>query len=70
MDPSGRSLKEIGELLGTLTDQQARERLLSALEKDSRKGARQLAHRARTGDNRARQRDSRWRAYCDPMAPH
>ncbi len=66
LDPSGRSLKEIRELLATLTGQESRGLLLTALEKDPRKGARQLADRARRSESRVRRRDSRWQAFCDP----
>ena len=66
MDPSGHNLREIRELLDTLTDRKSREELLKALERDPRKGARQLARRAHRSEEKARQRDSRWRAFCDP----
>jgi len=40
--------------------------LISALDSDARAGARRLAERARKQDDKARRREARWRAFCDP----
>ena len=65
MDLSGRSLRELEELAASL-DAGSRPGLIDHLEQDARKGARDLARRLRREQNEARQREARWRAFCDP----
>lgn len=66
MDLRGKSLRELEALLTALTDAEERGHVLDALECDPRKGAGALALKARRNDEKARQRDARWRAFCDP----
>lgn len=65
MDLSGRSLRELKQLVEE-TDGDARSELMSQLEQDTRKGARALARRLEREEETARQREARWRAFCDP----
>ncbi len=66
MDPRGLSLQALRELLEAVTESVERERLVAALEDDPRIGARKLARKARSEDEKARRREARWRAFCDP----
>ncbi len=66
MDPGDRSLRDLADLLEGAVSPAERSRLISALEHDPRAGARKLAERARRQDDKARRRDARWRAFCDP----
>ncbi len=66
MDPSDRSLSDLKAFLKEIGGGKDREGLLKALESDPRKGARDLARRARNRDENARRREARWRAFCDP----
>jgi len=66
MDPRGLSLKALRQFLEDLSAGDEREQLIEALEKDPRAGAHELAARARRSDEKARRREARWRAFCDP----
>ncbi len=60
------SLRQLEEMLLAAYVESEREELLRKLEEDPRKGAGQLAAKARRETEKARQQESRWRAFCDP----
>ena len=60
------SLRRLEEMLLNAGVESERGELLRKLEEDPRKGARQLAAKARRETEKARQQESRWRAFCDP----
>lgn len=66
MDLGDRSLRDLERLLGEAGNPTERARLISALESDARAGAKRLAERAVKQDEKARRREARWRAFCDP----
>lgn len=66
MDPSSRSLSDLKAYLQEVGGGRERDGLLEALENDPRKGARELARKARNRDENACRREARWRAFCDP----
>ncbi|MFO7768688.1 MAG: ribonuclease HII [bacterium] len=65
MDLSERSLRELREIIETLEEGE-RSELISRLVGDRRKGARALVRRLEREEEEARQREARWRAFCDP----
>ncbi len=60
------SLRLLEEMLLAADLECEREELLRKLEEDPRKGAKQLVAKARRETEKARQQESRWRAFCDP----
>ncbi len=66
VDLGGRNLRDLERLLEAADNSAERMQLISALESDARAGARRLAERARKQDDKARRREARWRAFCDP----
>lgn len=66
MDLRPYTLRKLEELILTACDDTERERLICALEHDPRKGARNLARRARLDREKVRQQEARWLAFCDP----
>ncbi|MFC1628093.1 ribonuclease HII [Gemmatimonadota bacterium] len=66
MNPGDFSLRDLELLLVAEKDAAERTRLILALESDARAGAKNLAQRAQKQDEKARRREARWRAFCDP----
>ena len=66
MDLRDHNLRQLEEMLTDARDRNSYEDLISALENDPRKGAVNLARKARKKLDRARRQEARWRAFCDP----
>ncbi|MFC1543855.1 ribonuclease HII [Gemmatimonadota bacterium] len=66
MDPSRKTLTELRDLLNRTDAPEERARLVNLLDRDPRKGARDLARRARAASETRRRSLARWQAFCDP----